>query len=222
MRLDYLETLFLKETMQPSPIQWCEEDYVHSPYIAEYWNTWTNLAYVIAGALCYGRSQNPHIRLNVMSVFMMLTGVASAAFHGTLLWWTQKFDEAALSLMMISAMHTAYRLSWAEWWAHSLVVCCFLYKYDTLVCEIHTVITVLVLWHHLAKLYRAYPTLANSCLMCIAFSVAGFSVWLADWFFCEYVQPYHLHALWHIFTAVGLGLLWEILYWEDRHRKKKY
>ena len=34
--------------------------------------------------------------------------------------------------------------------------------------------------------------------------IVGFTFWLGDHFLCEYVQPYQLHAWWHIFASFSI------------------
>jgi hypothetical protein len=208
--------------MRPSPIDWCEVNYQHSPYIAEYVNTVSNLIYVVGGAFCYERSSRP--LLKVMSVCMMLTGVASALFHATLLWQTQKLDEAFETMMMIAALHTVYHTGKdiSEWAIHSLFAVSGIYRTDQLFCEVHLFIVTVALIRKLLHLKQAYAKLWWKVVFAIGFAALGFACWLADRLACEYVQPYYLHAFWHVFTGIGLIFTWHILHWESTHRKKRY
>lgn len=67
-------------------VDWCEPNYVWSPYVAEWWNTVSSLAIVASGlmgvwnCLKYGYK----MRFLYPSIFMVLVGVGSLLFHGTL------------------------------------------------------------------------------------------------------------------------------------------
>lgn len=72
---------------QTSTLNWCEEDYNITPYIAEFINTVTNLLFIALGimgirdCLRYG-----HGSIYVLSyVGYIIVGLGSMAFHATLL-----------------------------------------------------------------------------------------------------------------------------------------
>lgn len=77
-------------------VDWCEPNYVHSHYVAEWWNTLSSLPLVILGI--YGlvrvlRARGVEPRFAVAFAAMTLVGVGSTAFHGTLLKSAQALDE---------------------------------------------------------------------------------------------------------------------------------
>ena len=43
----------LRGLWAPSPINWCEADYVVSSHVAEFYNTVSNMAYLVAGLSWY-------------------------------------------------------------------------------------------------------------------------------------------------------------------------
>ena len=76
---------------------WCEVNYQVFPFIAEFWNTISNAAYIFAGLnilLQYYRFKN-HLSTSYLTIPLCLIGlgIGSAAFHATLLWWPQKGDQ---------------------------------------------------------------------------------------------------------------------------------
>jgi dihydroceramidase len=67
-------------------INWCEEDYTVHPQIAEFWNTISNLSYMVA-ALSAFRQTVAYKLPNVFLLFafaLLMTGVTSMWFHCTL------------------------------------------------------------------------------------------------------------------------------------------
>jgi hypothetical protein len=64
----------------------CEEDYDVSPLVKEFWNTISNLAYLLAGAyaLSVARKHRLGLRHSVLAWCLVLTGAFSALFHATL------------------------------------------------------------------------------------------------------------------------------------------
>ena len=85
-------------------IDWCEPNYVVTPYIAEFWNTVSNLAYILLG--CYGLYQVRHLESRFKGAFLalILVGLGSSCFHGTLKWTGQLSDE--ISMFMVSFILT--------------------------------------------------------------------------------------------------------------------
>ncbi|KAJ3100955.1 Alkaline ceramidase 3 [Phlyctochytrium bullatum] len=78
-----------------STLDWCEENYIVSYYIAEFWNSlsnafYTNLA-VLGLFLCYKIGAETRAYLAFLSLFVV--GVGSFLFHATLLFETQMMDE---------------------------------------------------------------------------------------------------------------------------------
>jgi hypothetical protein len=83
----------------PSTVDWCEQNYILSEYVAEYWNTLTGLCLIVSGVLYYknnydwiraSRYQNVFTRLSGLLVFV---GVGTMLFHGTLYYQYQLLDE---------------------------------------------------------------------------------------------------------------------------------
>ena len=69
-------------------ISFCEDSYAKSPYIAEFWNTWSNLAYIAVGPR--------HILTgseHACGWWLVLVGTGSACFHATARYPAQLLDE---------------------------------------------------------------------------------------------------------------------------------
>ncbi|OLN83714.1 Alkaline ceramidase YPC1 [Colletotrichum chlorophyti] len=86
-----------------SKANFCEEDYVFTRYIAEFINSLSNAAYIYL-ALRYPRgnrkSSVPWYRtLDLLSFTLLLVGVFSATFHGTMHQETQLLDDLSMLLL---------------------------------------------------------------------------------------------------------------------------
>jgi hypothetical protein len=91
-----------------STVDWCELNYSVSEYIAEYWNTVTGIFLIISGLVFYNlnnkwiQSNNAYIQNRFLNIrnLLILVGVGTMLFHGTLLYPFQLLDE--LPMLMLS------------------------------------------------------------------------------------------------------------------------
>ena len=76
---------------------WCEVNYEILPFIAEFWNTISNIAYIFAGmnVLVYYLRFKKQLPLSYLIIPLTIIGLGifSAAYHATLLYWPQKSDQ---------------------------------------------------------------------------------------------------------------------------------
>lgn len=94
-------------------MDWCEPNYVWTAYIAELWNTLSSgpIALVgLAGLWMVVRSQpRREGRFTVAFAALVVIGVGSTGFHGTLLKMAQAADELP---MVYASLVFAYALRW--------------------------------------------------------------------------------------------------------------
>ncbi|KAJ2858724.1 hypothetical protein GGI22_003281, partial [Coemansia erecta] len=78
-----------------STIDWCEENYVVCKYIAEFWNTSTNLVFFALALLgMYKvRTTGQENRFLICYMAMLIVGLGSWLFHMTLQYQWQLADE---------------------------------------------------------------------------------------------------------------------------------
>ena len=81
---------------------WCEPNYAVTIYIAEFWNTLSNLTYIIFAINLWrlkcklDRTVPSFQHFQSIKIFiagMFVLGFASGSFHGTLKYWPQVFDR---------------------------------------------------------------------------------------------------------------------------------
>ena len=87
-----------------SNVRFCEEKYAVTPYVAEFWNTVSNLGYVLLGL--YGLLLHPEAGWSLSHVFtklgftvLFVIGVGSMLLHGTLQKYGEYADEAPMILL---------------------------------------------------------------------------------------------------------------------------
>ena len=74
-------------------VSFCEDKYVVSNYLAEYYNTMSALSYVIVGLFFY------KTRLKNLSKIIILLGLGTALLHGTLRFYGQWLDEISMLIL---------------------------------------------------------------------------------------------------------------------------
>jgi dihydroceramidase len=69
-----------------STIDWCETNYTITTYIAEFWNTISNISFILFGifGVLNAYLQRFELRFAVTFLGVVAIGVGSAMFHGTL------------------------------------------------------------------------------------------------------------------------------------------
>jgi len=81
-------------------INWCEKDYAVSWYIAEFWNSISNLPFIILALI--GVFHSFYFRLGLRNALqymaVMVVGGGSFLFHCTLLFRAQMWDEVPMVL----------------------------------------------------------------------------------------------------------------------------
>jgi dihydroceramidase len=194
-------------------INWCEKDYEYSFYIAEFFNTITNLAYIVIGARFimqyFHTSRNPNINVISAAVCIILTGIFSGVFHATLLLEWQKADEIFENGILIFLLYESFHLSFKYAMLHFIIVAYgILFITSFLFCELHLITIVIFTIVRFTKLSTSNPTLAAYVRQCSILTLLGAISWLVDRTACEYTRindiSLQLHSFWHVFTALAL------------------
>lgn len=213
---------------------WCEQDYKITPYVAEFFNTASSLAVVLAGVI-FGRQAYEHkygVRFYVAALGLVVIGLGSVAFHGTLQRWGQVLDEvpmlwSSLVFLWISVCNALGKQAEAAWSTRlaGLMFCAgagstwvyfnsgfgfFIVTYVLTVAGIF--ITTLVRASYAPKRYAAAKKYAY---LSVAFYGAGFFfLWIPEQVLCGnrihdthdsglLALPIPLHAFFHITSSIG-------------------
>lgn len=97
-----------------STLDWCEQNYAVTSYIAEFWNSTTNA--VIFGLGLFGSWNAWRIgaprRIVAAYLCLSVVGFGSALFHGTLLYHYQLLDEIPMSIGITAFAYCVTPPSW--------------------------------------------------------------------------------------------------------------
>tara|TARA_B100000470_G_scaffold220919_1_gene210192 strand:- start:910 stop:1515 length:606 start_codon:yes stop_codon:yes gene_type:complete len=185
-------------------VQFCEDKYVVSEYIAEYYNTLTAAAYIIIGCLFF------NTRFKNISVLVMLMGLGTAILHGTLRYYGQWLDEVAmllLSFFLIKYLREREKKETKSYFCGLIVTLYFIFNkrfhlfvllFFAMQCYIYKLAN-----KRKAKLNRTKKYIVNIYTTLLLLSMFW---WMLDQYFCNYIKSYQLHAFWHVGTALSLGL----------------
>ncbi|MBA0710460.1 hypothetical protein Golax_009753 [Gossypium laxum] len=193
---------------------WCEKNYVYSSYIAEFFNTISNVPGILLAliGLVNALRQRFEKRFSVLHISNMILAIGSMIYHSTLQHVQQQGDETPMVWEMLLYFYILYSPDWH----YRSTMPTFLFFYGALYAVVHAlfrfgfgfkvhyiilcllciprmykyyIYTKDVSAKRLAKLYVATLLLASIC-------------WLSDRVFCKEISHWHFnpqgHALWHI------------------------
>ncbi len=212
----------LSEWRKPN-VKWCEGQ--NNSWIIEPANTWSNLAYLIAALFIFQHSKKFQSRaIRSYAWIMAVMGLCSGIYHASYTFLLQIFDFFGMYLMTyLMILVQMKRLSWiskamnpVQFWSAVLGTTVF-----TIGCDYYTefhiqtiilVQTIFILASELLIRKRSRSTYAmkyfywGAIFMGIAIT---FSALDASRTLCDpdnhWIQG---HALWHVFSAIGLTMLY--------------
>ena len=176
---------------QDTSIMFCEDKYKEVSWIGEYYNTLSSLCYILVGLFFLNS------RVSKVAQGVIWIGVGSILLHGSLRYYGQWVDEGAMiTTSFWGLQHIRPRIK--DYFLIPLLFIYFLF-YDLYI--------VFFFSFGAINVYLIYTTLQKSSLygkLYCFFFILGFICWLLDKFACFFVQPYHLHAYWHLFSSVAI------------------
>ncbi|XP_038050563.1 alkaline ceramidase 3-like [Patiria miniata] len=213
-----------------STLDWCEENYLASPYIAELWNSLS--CFVIMGipiVMLFSLSRRKvETRFYIGCWCFLAVGVGSLAFHMTLLYETQLMDELSMIFGGCVLVYLFYSDDYKPNY-HNLPLVVFLLLYAVSVSCIY-IITQQPIFHQVAfalqvitiSLRGSYCYRLNKqsysgklLVLSIVLYLLGFLLWLVDQGFCADLRSVRaflpspldgllqFHAWWHTLSALG-------------------
>lgn len=218
-------------------IDWCEKNYVESYYVAEMWNTLSNAVMILQGLWgMYGVLQNElEKKFMIAYSFILVVGMGSWAFHMTLLYEMQLFDELPMVWGTCFSVHILAGIKLHKTRSQiipnpRLGVCLalfsilftLLYLYYPLPILQHSSFGVLIISSYVIQIYLIRQAQCKLCPILFVLSlscyVLGFSLWNIDKFYCDtltslrdsspawLVPSTQLHAWWHCLAGHGTFL----------------
>eukprot|EP01060_Flectonema_neradi_P015751 TRINITY_DN2239_c2_g2_i2.p1 TRINITY_DN2239_c2_g2~~TRINITY_DN2239_c2_g2_i2.p1 ORF type:complete len:267 (+),score=2.85 TRINITY_DN2239_c2_g2_i2:53-853(+) len=210
-------------------VDWCESNYEHTQYVAELFNTISSLPVAIMGLYAYKRSKGRYgLLYNIACVGMIIIGLGSASFHGTLLRECQMLDEIPMLwgicgfclLTCAARSDTTSRNRWITsifCWAVFCTVMYFIAGFVMFIVlySITVAMTIAASYYqctrsvstHHAVLLRRYAFLAAGI-----YTFGFLFLWIPEQILCgnrlhnstpSVLQSLHFHAFFHLCSAIG-------------------
>ncbi|ORZ33681.1 ceramidase-domain-containing protein, partial [Catenaria anguillulae PL171] len=199
-------------------VDWCETNYAVTRYIAEFFNSTSNVVTIAAGIFLFFRARKLNLerRYALAPLFLTLVGFGSLCFHGTLQYHAQLLDELPMFYMELIFSYIAIERSKAQkyprlpiiMWAIGILYT-IAHIYLRLVVTFHIIFGVLLILIQVLPFTYAKldPVIRRSFLSGLAFLASAFTAWELDQIFCNSIEYLYLHAAWHAGTAIA-GVLW--------------
>ena len=209
----------------PGAIDWCEPNYIVSPYVAEWFNFVSSIIMALPAVygLVWKYRQGRELRYLLVDIGIIVISLGSALFHGTLTRYGQMMDELPMlwgaliftSVVWHSRLPKSDVIFLGALLLFSFAWTCFgqfIHHSHNWIFE--TVFGGIVLFalYLMAKLIMSSPC-PHSTPLLIAYVILGvgsFLLWNLDQWFCPQLTPLYiaspyftsLHGYWHI----GMGL----------------
>eukprot|EP00040_Diaphanoeca_grandis_P015193 m.77278 g.77278 ORF g.77278 m.77278 type:complete len:260 (-) comp24996_c0_seq1:119-898(-) len=203
-----------------STIDWCEHNYTHTEWIAEFWNTLSSFCIILSGAFNMYQSIRfgYEWRMLLMSLSIFIIGFGSVLFHATLKYEMQLLDELPMIYFMFIWMFTWFELSYKEikrrWLVPGLIIGALF------VTVVHAGVGFVFVFHVFFAMmstvgygYVFYFIFTTADKVGIALGVGYLSVssfalllWWLDQRFCTQLHDTfnpQLHAIWHALIGVA-------------------
>ena len=173
-------------------IRFCEKKYNNHEYIAEYYNTFSSIIYLlVALPYIFGKTRN-------ISISCMGIGIGSIIMHGSMRYYGQWIDE--LSILLYSYHMLRYlEKNMPPFWPALITLYFLEWK------NFQYFMTMLFFMQ-----IRIYYDLINinkiRGIISIIINTIGSILWFYEQIWCEQVQDYYFHMYWHFCTAISI--LW--------------
>lgn len=217
-----------------SSVDFCEQNYYHTDYIAELHNTWSSLVYVALATFGYFYS-NPtkEARFSLMYLILGAIGVGSTFLHMTLHWLPQSSDEVPMLWLTFTFLFSLIELKspiGEEKYPGSAKIILLLTFLQTVIYySFRSIFAVFVFFFIVAAYISVFlavyvlfedskPSIRESrCWLFgtifFLFPFVGAIAWVVDMNLCSTLTPYYqrvngmtLHILWHILSGYGTYL----------------
>jgi len=213
-------------------LDWCEENYVVCHNIAEFWNSFTNLTFLLLAA--YGAymviRQKFELRYLMAYLTMGFVGVGSFLFHATLTYEMQLLDELPMIYCVCVVIFCIFRAEKKPRYGRPLkiflildailITLIYLVNKNTLFFQVSYGLHILVIVLRGSQLFHRLPNshgkkqLKSLFLFGYIAHASAFLLWNVDNHFCGKLRSLReqfgilapmlqLHAWWHVLTGIG-------------------
>ena len=206
-----------------STVDWCEANYLVTPYVAEFWNTLSSFAMVVVGVLGAASAwRAPGRSTRTAFVLLAVVGLGSIAFHGTLRFETQMLDELPMVYLVLFIASWLLGHRWPRAfiaYGVFLTALVTLFRGKTQFALFHASFGSLELFALLRTwwLQRTSPSpIRVNFRRGIVLYVIAVTAWFIDtsscyavlrWSMLHGIANPQLHAWWHVLVSLGFGAL---------------
>ncbi|KAI9222021.1 ceramidase-domain-containing protein [Blastocladiella britannica] len=197
-------------------VDWCETNYAVTPYIAEFFNATSNIFPILAGIALFLRARSLGLaaRFQLAPLFLVLVGLGSAGFHGTLLYGPQLGDELPMIYMGLVLCYISLRLRSADyphrpWIPYAMAVFAVIYSalhiHYRLVGAFHVICALILIpvAGLVIPIAKNDQKLQRMMWTASVLLVGSSILWGLDQAYCPTIENLYLHALWHVGTALA-------------------
>jgi dihydroceramidase len=191
-------------------IDWCESNYIITYYIAEWYNTLSNLIPVIYSSYIlykYKNTSSIYSNIHIMLIFVYL---GSFSFHATLSKTGQLLDELPMLIINIYLIYILENCNKKKLIENIIIKCIFLilmyiYNDSPLPFQLSFIFFNLKLIKKVIELLIKFPILykRTEIKKSLQFYLLASLCWILDLYLCSYVKYFYLHAFWHILSYMG-------------------
>lgn len=211
-----------------STIDWCESNYVVTYYIAEFWNSLSNLFFIVPPLIvCAKLWSSPRVdKIYLLSlIYMAFTGLGSIAFHSTLKYEMQLWDELSMVWSALFVLFLVIKILKPKESSSYIMP---LIAYGLATNSIYLFIKIPIIFQiaygiiHFSviffayKLSKLYPVDTRLYWGTIILTNVAFALWNIDNHFCPQLEhlrnvllpkvcgPFtQFHAIWHVLAGYG-------------------
>jgi len=210
-------------------VDWCEQNYAHSHYVCEMFNSVSSLAMLLVGslgALWHRRVLEKRFVLALLSV--ALVGIGSIAFHGTLTFELQMLDELPMlytaALLVYILLENQPKRRFGVWFPGALLGYAAIATYGAAFMRGQAQFWSFQISFAALEFYGLYrtllihrqsrdPTQRRLFRVGIFLYLGAIVLWFIDLRFCNpltsltlrlKVPNPELHAWWHVLVSAGL------------------
>lgn len=197
--------------------EWCEPNYVYSSYIAEFFNTMSNVPGIILALIGLVNSlrQRFEKRFSILHISNMILSIGSILYHATLQRLQQQGDETPMVWETLLYIYILYSPDWH----YRSTMPTFLFLYGAVFAVAHSQLRfdigfkmhyLLLCFLCIPRMYKYYIYTDNKpakrlAKVYIATLSAGSLCWLVDRLFCKDISRWFFnpqgHAMWHVFMG---------------------
>ncbi|KAG0232254.1 Alkaline ceramidase 3 [Actinomortierella wolfii] len=208
----------------PTASDWCERNYDISFYVAEFFNTLSSFSMVLVGLLGMYLHWTFEKRFIIAFGSIVVVGIGSIAFHGTLLFPLQMLDEVPMVFTILTIVYccvedkpyrklgTWFPVSIALYGLMTTLVMLFAsgpehHLLEFIVFQSSFAFVTLIVVSHLIKIYGEHQDQEIKRLWRLTFlgGLFSYGYWNVDFRLCHLVEalPFgvpnpQLHAWWHV------------------------